>query len=104
MSTIGNGQQSMLVTNLDFKIKKRNQKFLYSLFLYIHVYQQVYNYIHAQLHNTLSYIHTCSPICNSINGHNRSFLFYVLATTIWMQSSDQSIMDLNDKPAKEWKS
>jgi hypothetical protein len=79
MSAIGNGQQSIPVTNLDFKIKKKEIRNHYILYFYTYMYTHKYTitYVHAQLHNTLIYIHTYSPICNSINGQNRSCLYYV---------------------------
>jgi hypothetical protein len=40
MSAIGNGQQSMSVTNLKLKIKKMNHKTLYALYLYIHALRE----------------------------------------------------------------
>jgi hypothetical protein len=53
MSAIGNGQQSMPVTNLDFKIKKKEIRNYYILYFYTYVYKHKYTitYIHAQLHN-----------------------------------------------------
>jgi hypothetical protein len=76
MSAVGNGQ-SMPVTDLDFKIEKIRNHYILYFYTYMYTHKYTITHIHAQLHNTLSYIHTCSPICNSINGQNRSCLFYV---------------------------
>jgi hypothetical protein len=61
MSAIGNGQQSMPITNLELKIKK-NHKTLYALYLYIHVYKYTITYMLSYTKYTLlhPYIHGIS--------------------------------------------
>jgi hypothetical protein len=83
MSAMGNGQQPMPVTNLGFKIKKRNQKSLYSLFLYIHVYTQVYNYMHTYTIHSVTSIHAHQSVIQSMDKIEVACSMY--STTIWLK-------------------